>query len=51
HYVGNKFHIEIHIEVNKDLNTKTSHDIGNDVKFTLEKLEEIQKVFVHVDPV
>ncbi len=51
HYVGNKFHIEIHIEVNKDLNTKASHDIGNQVKFTLEKLEEVQKVFVHIDPV
>ncbi len=51
HYVGNKFHIEIHIEVDKDLNTKASHDIGNQVKFTLEKLEEVQKVFVHIDPV
>lgn len=51
HYVGNKFHIEIHIEVDKDLNTVTSHDIGNEVKFTLEKLEEVQKVFVHVDPI
>lgn len=51
HYVGNKFHIEIHIEVDKELNTRTSHDIGNQVKFTLEKLEEVQKVFVHVDPV
>ena len=51
HYVGNKFHIEIHVEVDKNLNTVTSHDIGNEVKFTLEKLEEVQKVFVHVDPV
>ncbi|MBI5730470.1 MAG: cation transporter [Ignavibacteriales bacterium] len=51
HYVGNKFHIEIHIEVDKNLNTVTSHDIGNEVRFTLEKFEEVQKVFVHVDPV
>ena len=51
HYVGNKFHIEIHIEVDKDLNTVASHDIGNQVRFTLEKIEEVQKVFVHVDPV
>jgi cation diffusion facilitator family transporter len=51
HYVGDKFHIEIHIEVDKDSSTSISHDIGNKVRFTLEKLEEIQKVFVHVDPV
>lgn len=51
HYVGNKFHIEIHIEVDKDHSTQISHDIGNKVRFTLEKLEEVQKVFVHVDPV
>lgn len=51
HYVGNKFHIEIHIEVDKNHSTQISHDIGNKVRFTLEQLEEVQKVFVHVDPV
>ena len=51
HYVGNKFHIEIHIEVDKDHSTTVSHRIGTDVKFSLEKMEEVQKAFVHVDPV
>jgi cation diffusion facilitator family transporter len=51
HYVGDKFHIEIHIEVDKNHSTQISHDIGNHVRFTLEQLEEVQKVFVHVDPV
>ena len=51
HYVGNKFHIEIHIEVDKDHSTSVSHRIGTDVKFALEKMEEVQKAFVHVDPV
>ncbi len=51
HYVGNKFHIEIHIEVDKDSPTSVTHDIGNEVRFTLEKMKEIQKVFVHIDPV
>ncbi len=51
HYVGDKFHIEIHIEVDKQLNTSISHDIGNDVRFSLEKMDQVQKVFVHVDPV
>lgn len=51
HYVGDKFHIEIHIEVDKDSLTSISHDIGTEVKYALEKMEEIQTVFVHVDPV
>jgi cation diffusion facilitator family transporter len=51
HYVGNKFHIEIHIEVDRDSATSKTHDIGNEVRFTLEKIDEVQKVFVHVDPV
>lgn len=51
HYVGNKFHVEIHIEVDKNHSTQISHDIGNEVRFTLERLEEVHKVFVHVDPV
>ncbi len=51
HYVGNKFHIEIHVEVDKDISTSLSHDIGNAVRFALEQIDEVQKVFVHVDPV
>ena len=51
HYVGNKFHIEIHVEVDKDVSTSISHDIGNSVRFALEQIDEVQKVFVHVDPV
>ena len=51
HYVGDKFHIEIHIEVDKDVSTSISHDIGNKVRFELEKIDQVQKVFVHVDPV
>ena len=51
HYVGDKFHFEIHIEVDKDMSTEDSHDVGKDVKFTIEEIEEIQQVFVHIDPV
>lgn len=50
-YVGDKFHIEIHIEVDGKLSTCESHDIGNEVRFALEKIDEVHKVFVHVDPV
>ncbi|MDP2209158.1 MAG: cation diffusion facilitator family transporter [Bacteroidota bacterium] len=51
HYVGNLFHVEIHIEVDKNLDTKTSHDIGKAVQRELESMNEINKVFVHIDPV
>jgi cation diffusion facilitator family transporter len=51
HYVGNKFHIEIHIDVDKNLSTEISHDIGKKVQSAISGLSEINKVFVHIDPV
>ena len=51
HYVGNKFHIEIHIDVDKNTTTEKSHDIGKEVQSSILKLPEINKVYVHIDPV
>lgn len=51
YYVGDKFHIEIHIEVDKNSSTSISHDIGVKVRYALEQVEEVHKVFVHIDPV
>ncbi len=51
HYVGNKFHVEIHIDVDKTVTTEESHDIGKQVQFAISKLPEINQVFVHIDPV
>ncbi|MCL5030361.1 MAG: cation diffusion facilitator family transporter [Bacteroidetes bacterium] len=51
HYVGNKFHIEIHIDVDKNISTENSHDIGLKVQNAISALPEINKVFVHIDPV
>ncbi|MCX6150534.1 MAG: cation diffusion facilitator family transporter [Ignavibacteriales bacterium] len=51
HYVGDKFHVEIHIEVNKSATTFESHNIGKQVQNAIESLAEVQKVFVHIDPV
>ena len=51
HYVGDKFHIEIHIEVDKNIPTGVSHDIGKVVQAEIQKLDEVQQVFVHIDPV
>ncbi len=51
HYVGNKFHIEIHIDVDKNISTEMSHRIGLNVQKAISNLAEINKVFVHIDPV
>jgi cation diffusion facilitator family transporter len=51
HYVGNKFHVEIHIDVNKDVTTEESHEIGVKVRKEILELADINKVFVHIDPV
>ena len=51
HYVGNKFHIEIHIDVAKETSTEKSHNIGKKVQEVVYNLPEINKVFVHIDPV
>ncbi len=51
HYVGNKFHIEIHIDVAKETSTEKSHNIGKKVQEVVSSLPEINKVFVHIDPV
>lgn len=51
HYVGDKLHIEIHIEVDKNTKTEVSHDIGKLVQLAIERMEEVQKAFIHIDPV
>jgi len=50
-YVGNKIQVEIHIEVDENISTKKSHDIGKKVQKTIEKISEINKAFIHIDPV
>jgi len=51
HYVGNFIHVEIHVEVDKDLSTYASHAIGEEVEGSVERLKAIGKSFVHIDPV
>jgi cation diffusion facilitator family transporter len=50
HYVGNFIHIEIHIEVDRNISTEKSHNIGKNVQKAIEKLADIDKAFIHVDP-
>jgi cation diffusion facilitator family transporter len=50
HYVGNFIHIEIHIEVDKNLSTEQSHAIGKKVQHALEGIPVVDKAFIHIDP-
>ena len=51
HYVGNKVHVEVHIEVDEDKTTKKSHEIGKDVQNEIERMQDICRAFIHIDPV
>ncbi len=49
HYVGNKLHVELHIEVPPELTLRGAHDISHEVKKCIEELPEVEVAFVHVD--
>jgi len=49
HYVGNKLHVELHIEMPPELTLKEAHDVNHEVKKLMEELPEIEVTFVHVD--
>ncbi|MFP4112474.1 MAG: cation diffusion facilitator family transporter [Candidatus Woesearchaeota archaeon] len=50
HFMGNKINVELHAEVDEKINTKRSHDIGKAVQKKLEDMHDINKAFIHVDP-
>jgi len=49
HYVGNKLHVELHLEVPSELSLKEAHDVSEEVKRRIEEIPEVDRVFVHVD--
>ncbi|ASJ08237.1 transporter [Thermococcus siculi] len=49
HYVGNKLHVELHIEVPPGISLKEAHDASEEVKKRIEELPEVEVAFVHVD--
>ncbi|CAB3288473.1 Cobalt-zinc-cadmium resistance protein [Methanocaldococcus lauensis] len=49
HYVGPKIYVELHVEVPSNISAKEMHDIEVDVKKRLEKLDNVEKAYVHVD--
>ncbi|WP_456367547.1 cation diffusion facilitator family transporter [Thermococcus sp.] len=49
HYVGNKLHVELHVEVPPTISLKEAHDVSEEVKRRIEALPEVDRAFVHVD--
>ncbi|VAV85370.1 Cobalt-zinc-cadmium resistance protein [hydrothermal vent metagenome] len=51
HYVGHYIHVELHVEVLKDIPTLESHELCVAVEESLERIEAVGKAFIHIDPV
>ncbi len=51
HYVGTVVQVEIHINVSKKLSIQEAHIIGKNVARQLEKIEKIDRAFIHIDPI
>jgi cation diffusion facilitator family transporter len=51
HYVGTLVHAEVHIRVDRDITIYRAHSIGRKAEKEIEKLEEVNKAFVHMDPI
>jgi len=46
---GMKFLVEVHIALSKDTSLKVAHDIGETLEVAYEKLELVERAFVHLD--
>lgn len=51
HYIGDRIHLELHVEVDRNTTLQRAHDIGVEVKRSLESLDLVQDAFIHIDPV
>lgn len=51
HYVGDRLHVELHVEVDQGLSLREAHEIGDNVRRSLEAIELVQRAFIHIDPV
>jgi len=51
HYVGVLLQVEVHIEVDRKLTVYRAHSIGKKVQYGVEKMESVDRAFVHIDPV
>jgi cation diffusion facilitator family transporter len=50
HYVGTTIQIEVHINVDRDLNLEQAHAIGKQVQAAIEGRDGVSRAFIHIDP-
>lgn len=48
-HFGNNFLVEVDIVLPSDMSMKEAHDIGEALQCKLEKLDEVERAFVHLD--
>lgn len=49
-YVGPQLRVDMHINVDGDIPLSKAHQIGEDVRQAVEGLEEVDLVYVHIEP-
>ncbi|MEF8819684.1 MAG: cation diffusion facilitator family transporter [Haloferacaceae archaeon] len=50
HYVGPEVDVSLHVEVEGDLTLQEAHEIESAVAESIRELDEVDDVFIHVDP-
>lgn len=48
-HFGSKYFVEVDIVLPDTMGIRESHDIGETLQIKLERLDEVERVFVHVD--
>lgn len=51
HYVGPYAHAEVHIEIDKKINLKKAHSISKKVQKKIEDMVDVDRAFIHIDPI
>jgi len=50
HYVGTAIEVAVHVDVDRRLSVVEAHDISEKVQEEIERVEEVSRAFVHIDP-
>ena len=50
HYVGTTIEVALHVDVDRRLSVVEAHDISEKVQGEIERVEEVSRAFIHIDP-
>jgi len=50
HYIGLLLNVEIHAELDRNLKLIQAHDIEKEVQKAVQSLDDVERAFVHIDP-